>query len=281
MVQPDAPPNHSAHNGPFDSSDPEQIFLSDVHYGALAGIASESLLTDLLQLFRYCGSRRIRLSILGDLFDYWMEYPGQSPQFGTLIVEGLRQYHLESGIRPLLITGNHDNWTRVALENAGIDLEGESRIVRFGQRKGLLLHGDGLSDAGLRLPRPPLHRLLRHPLFVSLYQHLFPQTTGLRLMKWVSERSRNRDDSNPGRLNRWAEEYLGNSDTEFVICGHDHNPRMIRFKHGTLVNCGAFLYGRTVVQYTKGTFQLVRWEGRTNRFIPCNPDNPGSEKTEY
>ncbi|HBQ60690.1 MAG TPA: UDP-2,3-diacylglucosamine diphosphatase, partial [Balneolaceae bacterium] len=53
----------------------QHIFLSDVHLGAFSAKTNKQIEEDLLALIEYCKQRHIELHILGDLFDYWMEFP--------------------------------------------------------------------------------------------------------------------------------------------------------------------------------------------------------------
>ncbi len=236
------------------------IFLSDVHYGAFDKSTNQNIESDLIRLIDYCTEHRINLYILGDLFDYWMEYPNWRPDFGNDIIHAFQKYF--AAIGPVLyITGNHDNWTTGFFSDVGFDVEGEYRIIRADDYLVFLHHGDGLKNLKLKLKRPWLHRVLRNKIFVRLYQFFLNPRRGIRLMKWFSGYSRARPEHNPKRLNDWSKEYLSKNDVDFVISGHDHIPRIETFPDGTYINCGSFCNHRTIVEYTNGKFQLVIWSG--------------------
>jgi len=245
----------------------KHIFLSDVHYGAFDDETNRQVGTDLIRLIEYCKINKIQLHILGDLFDYWMEYPNHKPELGEHILGHFRQLISELG--PILyITGNHDNWTRGYFEELGFDVEPEFRLMKFGNRTALLHHGDGLNNPRMQLPRPWFHRLLRNKHFISVYQFLLPPPAGLSLMKKFSEHCRKRPIAGVERLNEWSREYLSKNDVDFVICGHDHIPRVETFSSGTYINSGTFYSHRTLVYYTNGDFELVVWNGKDNTLTP-------------
>lgn len=248
----------------------DHLFLSDVHLGGFDPETNREIGRDLIALIEHCRQNGIRLYILGDLFDWWMEYPDRHPDPELFLgpVEGTNGRNPLAGtircyteqIGPILyITGNHDNWTGGYFTRLGLDLEPEYREITLGGEVIFLHHGDGLSDRSLGLPRPMMHRFLRHPLFVRLYQKMLPPPVGWWIMKSFSRWRRTRDREDPERLDRWVRGFLKKNGFDFVICGHDHIPRMETTPYGTYINSGAFCLHRTAVLYTKGTFQLVTW----------------------
>lgn len=249
------------------------LFLSDVHYGAFDGEEEQRLHEDLVSLIDNCTESSTAICILGDLFDWWMEYPSRHPDLGAGLIGRFRS-HIEQTGPILFITGNHDNWTCGYLHSIGFDVEHEYRRLQIDGKSALLLHGDGLSDPDFGLPRPPFHRLLRHRRFVRLYQILFSPETGWRLMRLFSDWNRRRSGPNPDRINRWAGEWLGKSDDDFVICGHDHVARKVAFAGGTLYNCGSFATDRTLLRHTTNGFELVVWDGKRRQMTPYDPNQP-------
>jgi|SRR5690625_3566423 len=235
----------------------QHLFIADAHFGRPEHIREVE--QDLLSLIEVCRRRRIKIHILGDLFDYWMEYPEFTPGLGNRILEAFSSYMEEMG-SVLYITGNHDNWTCGYFSEIGFDVEPEYRLLTIDGWRVFLHHGDGLRDRSLGLPRPVFHRLLRHPLFIRLYQRLLPPAAGLELMRRFSELSRSKPSADPEPLNRWAEKYLDRADVDFVISGHDHTPRVETFPGGCYLNTGPFYPEKTLVYYNNNCFQLVVWD---------------------
>lgn len=236
------------------------LFLSDVHLGGFSPSRNESLEKELINLIDYAEENEYQLFVLGDLFDYWMEYPDHIPGLGREVLMRFKAYNRSFG-PTLYITGNHDSWTNGYFSETGFDVERDFRILELPGKNVLLLHGDGLADGAFDYPRPLLHRLLRNSAFVSTYQTLFPPRAGLNIMKQFSKINRllRQNYTIAPELDRWAEETLEESDLDGIICGHDHQPRVRNFSFGTYLNLGTFYKHRTLAAYNNDEFNLVVW----------------------
>lgn len=243
------------------------IFLSDVHLGAFSDEKNQSLENELISLLDYCQAREIQIHILGDLFDYWMEFPDYIPSIGYLLVSRFKKYNQAMGNNTTYITGNHDYWTKSHFEENGFKVEHEYVNLELGESNVFMCHGDGLSDEQYNLPRPMLHKFIRHPKFITFYQAVLSGKTGLHLMKSFSSFTRD-DFAETERLNKWARHMLRNFQYDVIISGHDHVPRRETFADGTYINTGAFFKFQTVLKYNKGSFELVTWSKRANKFKP-------------
>lgn len=237
------------------------LFLSDVHLGGFSKKKNKQIEDGLIALIEYCHNRQIRIAVLGDLFDYWMEYPDAIPEIGKELLDCFEKYNQKMGAT-IYITGNHDNWTKSHFEERGFDVISEQKTVALSGKKVMLLHGDGLRHERYNLPRPAMHRLLRDPGFIKLYQRLFPPKAGITLMKYFSRLNRalSSEGGNQEKLNKWAETELKTSDTDIIICGHDHTPRVKTFNFGTYINLGTFCHTRTVAVYNNKSISLVTWD---------------------
>lgn len=243
------------------------LFLSDVHIGAFEAETDRQIQRDLIALVNYCETRNFTIHILGDLFDYWMEYPSWNPPLGKPILLRLQKYMERNG--PInYITGNHDNWTKGYFENLGFTVNSEFFDLSLGGNRFFLQHGDGLKDPAYRLPRPILHRVLRNKMFVKMYQMILPPSLGMKAMQMFSNLSKQRAYCAPGVLNDWAKEFLTTTDFDYAICGHDHQPRVLDFEDGRYINLGTFFQHRTVGLYTNNDLQLVVWNADQQTLIP-------------
>lgn len=248
--------------------DRQLLFLSDAHLGGFNREQNNRIERELIHVVDYCQRNRIKIYILGDLFDYWMEYPGHIPALGEKLRSRFRDYNRELG-PTLYITGNHDNWIRSHFRDIGFATERDFQTLQLDGKNVLLLHGDGLPEADGTVRRPPMHRLLRNGRFVRFYQNLFAPQTGLHLMKWFSRINRvpERLRQNPDKLNRWAEHHLEATDIDLIICGHDHVPRVITHPFGTYFNLGTFYKQKTAVLYNNRSADLVVWNDERKQFI--------------
>ena len=121
-------------------------FLSDAHLGSLAiekGWAHEKKLIDMLEEM---SKDAASIYMLGDMFDFWMEYfihDKRKHQYAPFFKE-LRKLS-KQGIHVHIFTGNHDLWTfggMAQLSYAEIHYE-PCTILRYGKAI-YLAHGDGL-----------------------------------------------------------------------------------------------------------------------------------------
>src|SRR5690554_1397105 len=245
------------------------VFISDVHIGAFSEEENQRLENDLISLIHFCKEQQFSLYILGDLFDYWMEYPAKKfiPALGEKVLDAFEAYNKQVK-KALFITGNHDNWTRGHFADRGFEVEENFRIQSINGKKFLLMHGDGIASDELNFPRKKTHRLLRNEYFVKLYQAVFPPSAGLKLMKWFSSQTRKKDIKDPVPLNKTAENLFEQLEIDYILCGHDHIPRQKKFSTGTFLNTGAFFKHRTVAIYNNETCSLVRWHSDSKKFLP-------------
>jgi UDP-2,3-diacylglucosamine pyrophosphatase LpxH len=259
---------------------PEQIlFVSDVHLGGFQNDLNKIIERDFLELMKFAEKNNFCIVILGDLFDYYMQYGSYVPEISRNVFRWFSEYHTVTDKRSLYITGNHDNWDSGMISLAGFDTEHEYRLITLANSKKLLVfHGDGLSDSFFDYPRPAFHRLLRNQYFVRLFRLLTNGRFGNRIMKGFSQWKRSHpgdDAADKARLDNAAKRMLSKEFADIVICGHHHESRFISDKHGLYINTGAFFSDRTLSVYTNESFQLVRWDGTKKQLISIT-SNPGT-----
>lgn len=246
----------------------KKLFVSDAHLGGFDEADNKRVELELIHLIDFCEENDYEIYILGDLFDYWMEYPNHKPKLGESLLKRFESYNLNTGTT-LFITGNHDNWTNGYFKTIGFEIEKNHRFLELNGKKTMLLHGDGLDDPSFNLPRPMFHRFLRNPSFVKMYQTLLPPETGLQVMMKFSRLARSREVTEAEKnLNIWAKKQLKNSDTDFILCGHDHTPRRINYDFGTFINLGTFYQHRSVAAYNNSEFSLVSWDDGARQLTP-------------
>jgi UDP-2,3-diacylglucosamine pyrophosphatase LpxH len=252
----------------------QHVFISDVHLGAFSPETNRSLEHDLIALIQFCKQERIKIYILGDLFDYWMEYPEKEfvPKLGKHVLNTFEDYN-KTVTAVLYITGNHDNWTFGHFKERGFEIEPNFRLLELNKKRFLLMHGDGVAASKIDFPRAAFHRLLRNPAFVSTYQKILSPEAGLATMKMFSSITRRRNSHNPEPLNRQAKKILGQHNLDFIISGHDHVPRVETFSRGDYINLGTFFNHRTMVLYNKEGVQLVKWKAASKKFLPFEGNN--------
>jgi UDP-2,3-diacylglucosamine pyrophosphatase LpxH len=261
-------------NNLHDSS--KILFLSDVHLGAFSESKNRLLEWEVIQLLDFAEAAGYQLAVLGDLFDYWIEYPSEIPSLGGDMLHRFQRFNRDVG--PVLyVTGNHDNWTFGHFAALGFDVEPTYRLLTINEFNILLAHGDATGPAPEELERPLIHRFIRNKHFLKVYRTLLPPSAGLAVMKRFSRMSRmlGGETANPAALNNWAEQMLkqGTADIDLVLCGHDHHPRTIENDYGTYINLGTFYRDHTLAEYNNGRMTLVKWNNKTNNLSPLNPQS--------
>jgi UDP-2,3-diacylglucosamine pyrophosphatase LpxH len=247
----------------------QYLFISDVHLGAFSSKTNARIEQDLIALIYYCIEENIKIHVLGDLFDYWMEYPEKNfvPTLGQNVLDAFEIYNHK--VAPaLFITGNHDNWTFGHFEERGFELEPNFRLVEIGDHRFLLMHGDGVAANKIDFPRAAFHRLLRNKKFVRTYQKILKPETGLATMKMFSSITRRRNYHNPEPLNRQAKKIFQRHNLDFIVSGHDHIPRIETFSRGKYINLGTFFNHRSMALYNKSEMRLVKWKATSKNFVP-------------
>lgn len=265
---------------------PKWLFISDVHLGAFSDKENRKLEENLVRLVDHCEAKGIKIFILGDFFDYWMEFKGQPPPLGVKILQRFQQYHENTGNRTLFITGNHDNWTNGYLTHLGFDVEHEYHYLTDMEKRFMLLHGDGLRDPKMKFPRPFINRFLRNKVFVKIYQTLLPPRLGWKGMKYFSGNHKKnllkvtyRHQS--GFLDSWVRKKVMNDSTiDAIIYGHNHQPGIWSNKGKICMNGGFFGLFYTVGLYTRKKFEIVIWDGDSRTFHPVVSVIPNSNEKE-
>lgn len=250
------------------------LFISDVHFGAFSEQKNNRLEEELINLINFAQKNDFEIALLGDLFDYWIEYPNFVPSLGSNLLQRFKEFN-KKGNSTLYITGNHDNWTVGHFSSLGFDVEPNYRILSIDNSNVLVLHGDATGKDLNSLKRPLFHQLLRNTIFLKIYRTLLPPKTGIWLMSVVSKLSNllEMGRSDIKKLDEWSAFTLKNNDIDYVICGHDHTPRCLTFSFGSYLNLGTFHHHKSLVMYNNGTFKLVNWNNDNQELTPYNSGN--------
>ena len=154
-------------------------FLSDAHLGSLAiekGWAHQKKLIDMLEEM---SKDAASIYMLGDMFDFWMEYfihDKRKHQYAPFFKE-LRKLS-KQGIHVHIFTGNHDLWTfggMAQLSYAEIHYE-PCTILRYGKAI-YLAHGDGLLPSNWEslYPKDVINKIKRFMRLKDIFRSPFLQ----------------------------------------------------------------------------------------------------------
>jgi UDP-2,3-diacylglucosamine hydrolase len=235
-------------------------FISDAHFGLpfVGEEKRESLFFTLLESLK---DRMAALYILGDLFDFWIEYRSVIRFDYFRILCALRNL-VDSGVEVHYLPGNHD----FALgpffkEQTGIITHQDTLQIRLQGKMVYMYHGDGLvkSDYGYRF----LKKVLRNPFNQKMFKLLHPNI-GIWLgtsSSW-SSRKRSAHRITAAHLEEYRQcarnELRQGSD--IVMYGHTHIPEITRYPEGVFCNTGSWLGNYSYASMRDGELNLYRFQ---------------------
>ncbi len=147
-------------------------FASDTHFGAMAAPRERARIERFLNWLQGLedGSELI---LLGDIFDFWLDYPTFMPKTHLEILYGLRKLQ-DRGCRISFVGGNHDIWCADFLrEQLDIPILAGGTVIERQGRKLRLDHGDGILSGDIFYRG--FRAAVRNPLLVFLAKSLHPE----------------------------------------------------------------------------------------------------------
>ena len=239
------------------------FFISDAHFGVAAGEPDNrvKLFGELAADMRGCASD---LFIVGDLFDFWIEYRfAIRPDYFTVLHE-LRSL-VESGVKVHYLAGNHDFALGAFLEETiGISIYYGSLDLILQGRKVHLCHGDGIlkQDVGYRIT----NSLLRNKTFQKLYKVIHPNI-GVALGAFCSKTNRKYSTLRltPEVIEKYrqtARLRMKQKESDLVIFAHTHHGEIHKFDEGEYCNTGAWMNHYNYAALRGGKIELRSYPRR-------------------
>lgn len=235
------------------------FFISDAHFGipVQGGEYREEHFADLLE---NAPKNLSDLYIIGDLFDFWVEYRYtiRSDYFSVLF--SLKKL-VQRGVKVHYLAGNHDFALGSFLkEIIGIDIYHNSLEIEIQGKRVYLFHGDGLikKDMGYRI----LKKVLRNPFNQRLYKLLHPDW-GVTIGSFFSGSSRKylRKFLSESIIREYRNHALKQLEAgnDIVIYGHTHRAELCHFDSGIYLNTGSWLINYNYASMTDGEVSLWRY----------------------
>jgi UDP-2,3-diacylglucosamine hydrolase len=233
-------------------------FISDAHLGRdIAGCDDRE--KHLLIFLDTLALSADKLFIVGDLFDFWIEYRYAIRPDYFKVLHQLRKL-VESGVEVHYLAGNHDFALGSFIENTiGIHTHLNHYETTIQGKRLHLFHGDGLirADVGYRLLRTILRNSFNQRLFKLIHPNI-----GVPLGTICSGSSRK-------MTSRWMNEHIleeyrqraceyfeqGN---DIVVFGHTHRPEISRMGEKVFCNSGEWIEQYTFAKLQDGAMSL--WE---------------------
>ena len=236
------------------------FFISDLHIGLQDEKSEQVKMDNLERLFAIIKAEGRSLYMLGDIFDYWMEFRHLIPKGFTrflCLLSDLVRHNIEI----VYVAGNHDfNLGRYFDDELGIKTMYGTNEQLLAGRKFIVAHGDGLGpgDLGYKL----FVRLVRNRFNLALLSGFHPDLA-ISLMKKLSLLSRKHKPADRvfeiDRLLNFAESLAAEKEFDYFVCGHNHVKGIRELTGGTsrYVNLGTWINGSLPYGvFHNGIFQL-------------------------
>jgi len=241
-------------------------FASDFHLGLQPQPADRQREKKIINWLDQIKEDTEQLFLLGDLFDYWYEYRHVVPKGYIRLLSKISEF-TDAGIPVHVFTGNHDMWMFGYLsDELGVSLHNKPLETRIGNKSFLIGHGDGLG------PGDHMYKLIKRIFSNRFNQWLFARlhpNTGIRIMKWLSRKSREKEQhviEFKGHDREWlvqyAEETLAHKSYDYFIFGHRHLPLDIILSNGRsrYVNTGDWIHHDSYARFENGELKLLHYE---------------------
>jgi len=233
------------------------FFISDAHLGSnIPGCEERS---DLFHKFlREIAPRADYLFIVGDLFDFWIEYKHavRPEYFPTLYA--LRAL-ADTGTKIHYCLGNHDFAMGTFIEEKiGLKIHPDGFQGNIQGKRLMVTHGDELRGSQF------LRKLLRNPHLQFFYKILHPNI-GIPLGEFFSGLSRTyfNTDASEEILEEYrqvAKDILSTG-YDIVVFGHTHTPELIRTEEGISCNTGNWISQYSYAELSDGEMHLRQYNG--------------------
>lgn len=233
-------------------------FVADAHLGIEAESVEQAKARDLVSFIDHLVGRSSLLYLVGDIFDFWFEYPWARPHEHGDVLAALRRL-VDSGTPVRFLGGNHDYWAGRRFE----ELTGASvhrtpvTTEHFGKRV-FIAHGDGLprGDLGYKM----LKAVIRSRVAIAGFT-LIPPRSGAAIARWasgMSEVTEERIDRATPAMHDFLEHKLAEG-YDVAIVGHIHRQMVWKYGGGTAVVIGDWMKRRSAIELTEDGIRPLRW----------------------
>lgn len=255
---------------------PTVHFASDAHFGAGS---AESQAERVRRFTRWIATLEddAILYLVGDVFDFWVDYPTYMPKRHLEVLYALRRAQ-DHGVQIHFVGGNHDIWADTFFRDAlGVPTLASGAVVEHQGIRLRLHHGDGLlsGDQAYKVFRT----VVRNPLFVGTAKCFHPELVH-RFADWLSRHSRARDRSTRTEILERIAAYAAthdHSDVDHLIIGHIHTPHQQQFGRWRFTCLGDWIVHFTAARLREGELELlhVREDGSSTPFTPPGSPDQG------
>lgn len=230
------------------------LFVGDTHFHLVPEPGEDRRIMRFLE-FLETARAADRLVLLGDVFDFWFDYPHFRLRGYEEILSGLDAVR-DAGVRIDFVGGNHDIWAASYFhERYGSHPDGEPLDLLLDGVRVHVVHGDGL------LARDWVYgsfrRTVRHKAGRIFAKSFHPELL-YHFSRWLSGTSRraSRDESEVilQRAQRHLEATTGAWD--LLLIGHVHLPFHLRHEGRAMAALGSWFGEESYGLWRDGAFSV-------------------------
>ncbi|MFW5959776.1 MAG: UDP-2,3-diacylglucosamine diphosphatase [Chitinivibrionales bacterium] len=246
-------------------------FLSDSHLGSKC--CPQDAADKFLSLLYSIQESASGIYLVGDIFDFWIDYNSLIRSEFIDILHALRTLN-KNGVDIHYIKGNHDfSLGKHFREITGCYLHQGRVITEIQGQKVIIEHGNGF----LRKQGKDnlLLKILENPAAQWCYK-LIPPGIGISIAQYISGLSRDASFTgiSPEERKMYIEqagETLSDKGADIIILGHTHYPEIYRlYNSGTYMNIGDMCENLTYGRICSGKAELLHYNGDVITPQPCH-----------
>ncbi len=206
-----------------EQSNPTALFVADCHFHLTPQGAEVQRVEKFIEFLSM--ARKVdHLFLVGDIFDFWFDYPHFRLKGYDSILNALDQVR-QSGTLIHFIGGNHDIWAADYFHHRyGCDPTGCAITVPLGSLRVRACHGDGL--LAYDWAYNTFRSIVRTKLGIVLAKSLHPEFL-FSLSTWLSGHSRSATRDQAGQIEAKAIAWVAKQQDvqwDLMVMGHVHHP---------------------------------------------------------
>lgn len=240
-------------------------FASDNHLGAPNQEQSRPREMKFVSWLDHIKQDAAAIFLVGDLFDFWMEYKTVVPKGFTRTLGKLAEI-TDSGIPVYYFVGNHDLWMNGYFEEElNIPVFHKPQQFNLNDASFFIGHGDGLGPGDKGYKR--MKKVFTNPVAKWFYRWLHPDW-GVKLAQYFSVKNKlisgDEDIKFLGEDKEWLVQYarrkLEAKHYDYFVFGHRHLPLEIALEqHSKYVNLGDWISYYTYAVFDGSELSLEKF----------------------
>ncbi|MCW5514804.1 UDP-2,3-diacylglucosamine diphosphatase [Muriicola sp. Z0-33] len=240
-------------------------FASDNHLGAPNQEQSRPREMKFVSWLDHIKQDAAAIFLVGDLFDFWMEYKTVVPKGFTRTLGKLAEI-TDSGIPVYYFVGNHDLWMNGYFEEElNIPVFHKPQQFKLNDASFFIGHGDGLGPGDKGYKR--MKKVFTNPVAKWFYRWLHPDW-GVKLAQYFSVKNKlisgDEDIKFLGEDKEWLVQYarrkLDTKHYDYFVFGHRHLPLEIALEqHSKYVNLGDWISYYTYAVFDGSALSLEKY----------------------